>query len=73
MSMQYCALKFGPEGTGYLRLDGETNRIKREMEIRAFNAAGSAIPIYLISTRAGGMVKQIIFFVRSENVIGTCF
>lgn len=53
---EYCALRFGPEGTGFLRLDGATNRIKREMDVRSFNAPGSGIPVYLISTKAGGMV-----------------
>jgi len=52
---EYCTARFGPEGVGYLRLDGATNRIKREMDVRAFNAAGSQIPVYLISTKAGGM------------------
>ena len=51
---EYCAARFGPEGRGYLRLDGSTNRIKREMDVRMFNAEDSKIPIYLISTRAGG-------------------
>ena len=51
---EYCAARFGPEGRGYLRLEGGTNRIKREMDVRAFNAPDSRIPIYLISTRAGG-------------------
>ena len=51
---EYCAHRFGPEGRGFLRLDGSTNRIKREMDVRAFNAPNSRIPIYLISTRAGG-------------------
>ena len=51
---EYCESRFGPEGRGFLRLDGSTNRIKREMDVRAFNASDSRIPIYLISTRAGG-------------------
>jgi SWI/SNF-related matrix-associated actin-dependent regulator of chromatin subfamily A member 5 len=51
---EYCQTRFGPEGRGFVRLDGSTNRIKREMDVRAFNAPNSRIPIYLISTRAGG-------------------
>ena len=62
---EYCAARFGPEGQGYLRLDGQTNRIKRvtnsqkcnlcqEMNVRAFNAPDSPITVYLISTNAGG-------------------
>jgi SWI/SNF-related matrix-associated actin-dependent regulator of chromatin subfamily A member 5 len=54
MLCEYCTARFGPEGQGYLRLDGATNRIKREMDVRAFNAPDSPIPVYLISTRAGG-------------------
>jgi SWI/SNF-related matrix-associated actin-dependent regulator of chromatin subfamily A member 5 len=51
----YCETRFGAEGVGYLRLDGSTNRIKREMDVRSYNAPGSKIPVYLISTTAGGM------------------
>ena len=51
---EYCHARFGPEGQGYLRLDGSTNRIQREMDVRAFNAAQSKIPVYMISTTAGG-------------------
>jgi SNF2 family DNA or RNA helicase len=51
---EYCAARFGPEGQGYLRLDGQTNRIKRvtnsqkyhlcqEMNVRAFNAPDSLL------------------------------
>ena len=51
---EYCTARFGPVKQGYLRLDGDTNRIDREMDVRAFNAPKSKIPIYLISTKAGG-------------------
>jgi len=34
--------------------DGATNRIKREMDVQKFNAPGCKIPLFLISTRAGG-------------------
>jgi SWI/SNF-related matrix-associated actin-dependent regulator of chromatin subfamily A member 5 len=51
---EYCSWRFGPEGRGFMRLDGQTNRIKREMDVRAFNTPGSKVPLYLISTRAGG-------------------
>jgi SWI/SNF-related matrix-associated actin-dependent regulator of chromatin subfamily A member 5 len=51
---EYCSWRFGPEGRGFMRLDGQTNRIKREMDVRAFNTPGSTVPLYLISTRAGG-------------------
>ena len=46
--------QFGPRGRGYLRLDGDTNRITRELDVRSFNSNPS-IFIYLISTTAGGM------------------
>ena len=49
---EYCTAKLGSEG--YLRLDGSTNRIVREMDVRSFNAPGSPAQVYLISTRAGG-------------------
>ena len=38
----------------FLRLDGATNRVTRELEVRAFNAPDSPYFLYLISTRAGG-------------------
>ncbi len=41
-------------GHRFLRLDGSTNRIVRELDVRAFNAPGSDTFLYLISTRAGG-------------------
>ena len=37
----------------FLRLDGSTNRILREMDVRCFNSTPSVF-IYLISTTAGG-------------------
>lgn len=51
---EYATHRFGPIGTSFLRLDGSTNRIIREMDVRAFNAPDSQIFIYLISTKAGG-------------------
>ena len=42
-------------GVRFLRLDGSTNKIVRELDIREFNAPNSAVFIYLISTRAGGV------------------
>ena len=32
---EYCSWRFGAEGRGYMRLDGNTNRIKREMDVRS--------------------------------------
>ena len=34
---EYCAARFGPEGQGYLRLDGQTNRIKRVTNSQKYN------------------------------------
>lgn len=39
----------------YLRLDGETARAKRNLDIRLFNDDKSEFKIMLISTRAGGL------------------
>mmetsp|Transcript_3589 Transcript_3589/g.8168 ORF Transcript_3589/g.8168 Transcript_3589/m.8168 type:complete len:1295 (-) Transcript_3589:416-4300(-) len=47
----YCELREYP----FVRLDGETNRVKRRLDVRRFNAPRSPIFIFLISTRAGGL------------------
>ena len=36
----------------FLRLDGATHRITREMDVRSFNAPGAPAWMYLISTKA---------------------
>jgi SNF2 family DNA or RNA helicase len=41
-------------GLAFLRLDGGTNRVVRELDVRRFNAPDSPYFAYLISTRAGG-------------------
>ena len=51
---EYATFRWGALGSGYFRLDGTTNRIAREMDMRSFNAPGAAAFLYLISTRAGG-------------------
>ncbi|KAK3286291.1 hypothetical protein CYMTET_6147 [Cymbomonas tetramitiformis] len=51
---EYVRHRFGLPSEVYLRLDGSTNRISRELDVRTFNAAGSRIFLYLISTKAGG-------------------
>eukprot|EP00463_Aulacantha_scolymantha_P003632 TRINITY_DN4501_c0_g1_i1.p1 TRINITY_DN4501_c0_g1~~TRINITY_DN4501_c0_g1_i1.p1 ORF type:complete len:345 (-),score=83.68 TRINITY_DN4501_c0_g1_i1:247-1182(-) len=43
------------QGWKWKRLDGQTNRIIRELDIRDFNAPDSSFFIYLISTKAGGL------------------
>lgn len=43
------------KGYEYVRLDGETNRVQRRLDIRRFNQPGSPIFVFLISTRAGGL------------------
>jgi SWI/SNF-related matrix-associated actin-dependent regulator of chromatin subfamily A member 5 len=52
---EYARTRWGALGTAFMRLDGDTNRIDREMDMRMFNAAGSSVFLYLISTRAGGL------------------
>ena len=47
----YCELR----GLPYVRLDGETNRVQRRLDVRRFNAPNSPLFIFLISTRAGGL------------------
>ena len=39
----------------YVRLDGNTNRVQRRLDVRRFNQPDSPIFIFLISTRAGGL------------------
>lgn len=48
---EYCAGR----GFEHARLDGETNRVQRRLDIRRFNAPGSKVFVFLISTRAGGL------------------
>lgn len=52
---EYLKYRFGQKGQAYLRLDGQTNRILRELDVRTFNALESPVFLYLISTKAGGM------------------
>jgi SWI/SNF-related matrix-associated actin-dependent regulator of chromatin subfamily A member 5 len=51
----YLTFRFGPIGKCFLRLDGQTARINRELDVRSFNSPGSEIFLYLISTKAGGV------------------
>ena len=39
----------------YCRLDGSTNRVQRQIDIKQFNQAGSPLSVFLCSTRAGGL------------------
>jgi adenosinetriphosphatase len=48
---KYCQWR----GFHYMRLDGSTSRVIRELDIRDFNAEESDKFVYLISTRAGGV------------------
>lgn len=43
----------------YVRLDGGTSRARRNLGIRMFNQEGSEYRIMLISTRAGGLVRNL--------------
>ncbi|KAK1933515.1 SNF2 family N-terminal domain containing protein [Babesia divergens] len=47
----YC----NSRGWKYMRLDGSTNKLIRELDIREFNSPSSPYFVYLISTRAGGL------------------
>jgi len=42
-------------GTLYCRIDGNTGSFEREAAMDAFNAPGSPIDVFLLSTRAGGL------------------
>jgi hypothetical protein len=42
-------------GITFSRMDGQTNPIQRELDVRDFNADGSPTKVFLISTRAGGV------------------
>ncbi|KNC76034.1 hypothetical protein SARC_11453, partial [Sphaeroforma arctica JP610] len=43
------------KGYRFVRLDGGTNRIQRMINIGQFNAPGSVVFVFLLSTRAGGL------------------
>jgi len=44
----------------FLRLDGTTHRVLRELDIRDFNSADEDCFVYLISTRAGGLGINLV-------------
>eukprot|EP01054_Gregarina_sp_Poly1_P000839 Gregarina_sp_Poly_1__838@NODE_11_length_23386_cov_122_075861_g9_i0_p1_GENE_NODE_11_length_23386_cov_122_075861_g9_i0NODE_11_length_23386_cov_122_075861_g9_i0_p1_ORF_typecomplete_len2103_score346_41SNF2_N/PF00176_23/2_7e68Helicase_C/PF00271_31/2_6e17PHD/PF00628_29/0_074PHD/PF00628_29/4_7e07PHD/PF00628_29/3e05PHD/PF00628_29/0_21PHD/PF00628_29/0_036PHD/PF00628_29/9_3e03PHD/PF00628_29/1_8e04ResIII/PF04851_15/5_6e14ResIII/PF04851_15/7_8e03ERCC3_RAD25_C/PF16203_5/0_00011PHD_2/PF13831_6/7_1e03PHD_2/PF1 len=47
-------------GFRYLRLDGSTNKMIRELDIREFNSTSSTHLVYLICTRAGGVGINLV-------------
>lgn len=57
----------------YLRLDGSTERARRNLAIRLFNQPGSDYKVMLISTRAGGLgincqaASEIVFMDEDWN------
>ena len=69
---EYVAFRFGPKNQKYLRLDGSTNRVHRELDIRSFNHPDSKLFVYLISTKAGG---QGINLATADSVVlyDTCW
>jgi len=69
---EYVKYRFGNIGVAYLRLDGTTGRIQREMDMRSFNKPNCGIFCYLISTRAGG---QGINLATADTVVlyDTCW
>lgn len=58
----------------FLRLDGDTPQLERQRDVDRFNAPGSDIFAYLLSTRAGGVglnitsADVVIMFVLSDHV-----
>lgn len=52
----YCQWR----GWSYMRLDGSTNKMIRELDTREFNSGDSNHMIYLISTRAGGLGINLV-------------
>ena len=48
----------------FCRVDGSTDGADREVAIDAFNAVGSSIQIFLLSTRAGGLGTEICPFLH---------
>lgn len=52
----YCIWR----GWSYMRLDGSTNKMIRELDTREFNNNDSNHFIYLISTRAGGLGINLV-------------
>ena len=47
----YCRFR----NWSYLRLDGTTHKVIRELDVKEFNAPDSEHIIFLMSTRAGGL------------------
>jgi len=60
-------------GLDYLRLDGKTSGDERDQMVKQFNARDSAIRLFLISTKAGGLglnlasASRVILFDASWN------
>lgn len=52
----YCQWR----GWSYMRLDGSTNKMIRELDTREFNSPDSNHFVYLISTRAGGLGINLV-------------
>ena len=42
-------------GYAYLRLDGQTPRVQRQLDVEDFQRPGSPFQVYLVSTAAGGL------------------
>ncbi|CAE7947411.1 SMARCA4 [Symbiodinium sp. KB8] len=66
---EYCKFR----AYRYMRMDGSTNRVLRELDMRDFNAPDEDIFIYLISTRAGGLgvnlasANHVVIFEQDWN------
>ncbi|KXS19662.1 hypothetical protein M427DRAFT_108497 [Gonapodya prolifera JEL478] len=59
--------------TRFLRLDGQTSRARRNLDIKLFNAPNSEYLVFLLATRAGGLginltgADTVIFFDSDWN------
>ena len=58
-TLNYIGGFLGQDGINYNRLDGETAIGGRQAATKSFNDAGADIPVYLISTKAGGVGLNI--------------
>ncbi|UPR01886.1 SNF2-like ATP-dependent DNA helicase [Chloropicon primus] len=54
-AMDLLELYFEMQGYRYLRLDGETKTHERPLLLAEFNAPGSDVFLFMLSTRAGGL------------------
>ena len=56
-------------GYRFCRLDGGTNRVQRTIDINSFNAPGSPIFIFLMSTRAGCSNGRVYDLLSADDLL----